>query len=47
MFLIRFGKWSTCSTKWFIWHRIYWKGKWTPFIKIKKRYKKQEENKKW
>ena len=35
---ISFKKWSSKSTKRIIRDRIYKKGNWTPFTKIRKRY---------
>jgi hypothetical protein len=38
--LIRFGRWSNSAGDYFIWKRIYWRGKWTPFCWVRKRYNK-------
>ena len=39
---INFGKWSSSHGKFFTMERIYQNGwKWTPFVKIKKRHKKE------
>ena len=40
MVTVAFGRWSDCAGRFFTLKRIYYKGyKWTPFCRIKKRYK--------
>lgn len=40
MYFLALGRWGLAAGRFFIWKRIYWKGKWTPFVKIEKRYDK-------
>jgi len=35
MITIRFGRWNNAVTLLFIYTRIYWKGRWTPFCKMR------------
>ena len=37
MIVIRFGRWSYEATMMFGYTRIYWKGKWTAFCKVRAR----------
>lgn len=39
---ISFKKWSSKATKRLVRHRIYRKGKWTPFTNVVRRYEKTE-----
>jgi len=40
MVTVAFGRWSDCAGRFFTLKRIYYKSyKWTPFCRIKKRYK--------
>lgn len=42
MVVIKFGKWSSASLRWFTYKRIYTKKyKWTPFCVMKKRFKRE------
>ncbi len=46
MYMINFGFWDSAGGQFFLSQRIYTKnGKWTPFIKIKKRYCKHGKGK--
>jgi hypothetical protein len=38
MVVLSLGKWSTSAGMFFVRERIYLKGRWTPFCRIKKRY---------
>ena len=35
---IRFGRWSSSSGRWLVWQRIYLRGRWTPFVRVWRRY---------
>jgi len=39
MIVFRLGKWTSSSQVFFVYERIYINGMWTPFCKIRKRYK--------
>lgn len=43
MIWLSFSKWSSCSKRYLIRSRIYYKGKWTPFVKLRLRYKNKED----
>lgn len=36
--LPRLGRWSSASDGWAIWRRIYFRGRWTPFCVVRRRY---------
>lgn len=38
MIIINFGKWSTAGKKFFCYERIYFKGAWTPFVRMRRRH---------
>lgn len=38
MITLGFGKWHSASGIFFVRARIYWRGRWTPFCTIRKRY---------
>lgn len=40
MIAVRLGAWSTVCGIWFLWERIYWRHRWTPFVRIQWRYPK-------
>lgn len=42
MIWLSFKKWSSKYMRYLCYTRIYHKGKWTPFVKIKKRYKSKK-----
>jgi len=37
MYWISFGRWSSAAGRRFIMERIYVKGHWTPFVRVRKR----------
>jgi len=37
---LNFDVWSNCGGIFFKYSRIRFRGKWTPFVKVRKRYKK-------
>ncbi len=39
MILPRLGSWSGSSGVFLRWERIYWKGHWTPFCHVRRRYR--------
>lgn len=39
MIIISLGRWFSASGRFFIRTRIYWRGRWTPFCRIRKRYR--------
>jgi hypothetical protein len=39
MIWMSFARWSASAGMFFVFKRIYRKGRWTPFVKVKKRYK--------
>ena len=38
MIVISFGRWSYAAGFFFVRERVYWRGHWTPFCRIQKRY---------
>jgi hypothetical protein len=44
MILLNISNWCEHGSQFFVWHRIYWKGKWTPFCKV---YSRKKWESKW
>jgi len=38
MITISMGRWITYGGRFFLLRRIYWRGRWTPFCRVYKRY---------
>jgi len=38
MITVHLGRWCDAAGPFFALRRIYWRGKWTPFCRIRKRY---------
>lgn len=38
MIVLHLGRWCHASGHFFSLSRIYWRGQWTPFCRVKKRY---------
>jgi hypothetical protein len=32
------GTWSTAAGRWFVRERIYWRGRWSPLARMRRRY---------
>lgn len=35
---VKFGEWSSDCGNIFVWKRLYFRGKWTPFVRMRRRY---------